>query len=176
MMTEKSGFLLGIGSNINPNENMPKIINALLLHFPDLSISRILKLPPIGMNSQQDFLNVVGFIETTMPEKALKTICNQIEITLGRDRDDPASKMKDRPADIDILTATSFPTDNLRSMASITDEYFLYPLIAELRAFITHQPFKPLQAGTTVQLDNLTFGQTATTIYRQTDTSNKRII
>lgn len=175
-MSQQSGFLIGIGSNIEPHKNIAAIINQLLEHFPQLTLSRVLMLPPIGMNSQHDFLNVVVFIETTISENTLKTICNSIETNLGRDRTDPTRKTKDRPADLDILCAVQFPKDRERASHTITDEYFLYPLLEEIAAYICGQHLSIKQEGVGLMSMNLAFGQTATTIYRQTDASNKRII
>lgn len=161
------GYLLGLGSNINPQNNFAAIIRLMLEHFDELHLSRVLHIPPIGMNSHRDFLNAVAFLETDMAEVDLKAICNQIEITLGRDRDDPNSKLKDRPADIDILTYFSCPAEWQRTASSITDEYFLYPLINELCAFLTGAATAPImQKGTLVSIDGLTFGESATTIHR----------
>jgi len=175
MKTEQSGFLLGIGSNINPDENFKQIIVLLLNSFPSLSLSRVLRIPPIGMNSHRDFLNTVVFIETSQSEQDLKAICNAIEIKLGRDRNDPARKMKDRPADLDILTHISFPDDKQREPADITDEYFIYPLLEELFAFLTGSDQPAQQPGVSLSTEGLTFGQTATTIHRHTSTSDKRV-
>jgi 2-amino-4-hydroxy-6-hydroxymethyldihydropteridine diphosphokinase len=161
------GYLLGLGSNINPQHNFAAIVRQLLSHFDALHLSRVLHIPPVGMNSHRDFLNAAAFIETDMAEADLKAICNQIETALGRDRDDPDSKLKDRPADIDILTYFNGPADWQRSASSITDEYFLYPLINELCAFLTGAASAPImQKGTLVSIDGLTFGETAATIHR----------
>jgi 2-amino-4-hydroxy-6-hydroxymethyldihydropteridine diphosphokinase len=176
MSTSQSGFLLGIGSNIEPYANIKQIIVLLLEHYPTLTVSRVVTLPPIGMNSQHEFLNLALFIETDTKEQDLKRICNQIEITLGRDRSDPARKTKDRPADLDILTQLHLPQDAERSAHSITDEYFLYPLIDELIAYLSNKPFELSQAGVTINIDNLTFGQTATTINRNARTGDERVI
>jgi 2-amino-4-hydroxy-6-hydroxymethyldihydropteridine diphosphokinase len=170
-----TGYLVGIGSNIDPDENISKIIALILDYFPCLHLSRVLRIPPIGMNSHRDFLNMVIFIETDMLEKALKNICNDIEIQLGRDRNDPARKIKDRPADLDILTAAKFPQDKTRSAAEITDEYFLYPLIDELAAYLSDAEDHPQQLGVTINIDELSFGQTATTIHRNARSSNERV-
>ena len=175
MIKIRTGYLLGIGSNINPNENIAKIIVLLLDHFPSLSVSRVLEIPPIGMNSHRDFLNIVVFIETNMIEKSLKNICNNIEIKLGRDRADPGRKMKDRPADLDILTTATFPRDKTRSAADITDEYFLYPLLDEISAFLSEAEYIAQQQGVTIRVEKLTFGQAATTINRNADSRNKRV-
>ncbi len=161
------GYLLGLGSNINPQHNFAAIVRQLLVHFDVLHLSRVLHIPPVGMNSHRDFLNAVAFLETDMAEADLKAICNEIEIDLGRDRDDPDSKHKDRPADIDILAYFSGPEDWQRTASSITDEYFLYPLINELSAFLTGATTAPImQMGTLVRTDGLTFGETAATIHR----------
>jgi 2-amino-4-hydroxy-6-hydroxymethyldihydropteridine diphosphokinase len=175
MSDSHSGYLLGIGSNIEPQTNIAQIIRLLLRQFPLITLSCVLKIPPIGMNSQRDFFNVVVFIETVMTAAELKTICNDIEITLGRDRLDPARKTKDRTADLDILTKAIFPDDGKRIVSSITDEYFLYPLLEEINAFLSNREYSSPQAGEAITIDDLTFGQTATTIYRDASTSNERI-
>ena len=129
------------------------------------------------MNSQHYFLNAVAFVETTVSRTELKQYCNQIETALGRDREDPNSKFKDRPADIDILAAMSLPEERKRTARELTDEYFLYPLIDELIAFLTATaPPTTLQAGVSLQLDNLTFGETATTIHWNGNASQKRVV
>ena len=176
MTASQSGYLLGIGSNIDPENNIRKIISLLINHFPHLTLSRVLTIPPIGMNSQHDFLNLVIFIDTECTEDELKQICNHIEIELGRNRNDPNRKTKDRPADLDILTKITLPDEKSRSSHTFTDEYFLYPLIDEIIAYLTAAPIVLKQLGVEICLDNLTFGQSATTINRNTRTSNKRII
>ena len=176
MSLPQSGYLLGIGSNINPFKNIGHIISLLLDHYPQLTLSRVLKIPPIAMNSHHDFLNVVVFIETDSNESDLKTICNSIEVQLGRDRNDPDRKYKDRPADLDILTESQFPDDFDRPVSNITDEYFLYPLLEEITKFLSGTSCSLSQTGVAIAVDNLSFGQTATTINRNTDSSNKRII
>ena len=175
-MDQKFGFLMGIGSNIDPQNNLVAIIDQLLDIFPRIILSRVLELPPIGMNSQHDFLNVVVFIETTMREAELKEFCNIIETNQGRDRSDPARKTKDRPADLDILTAVHYPDDYSTPAYTVTDEYFLYPLLEEITAYISGSPIFIEQEGIALRVKSLAFGQTATTIYRQTDTGNKRIV
>ena len=176
MSQSQSGFLLGIGSNIEPHKNITQIIHLLLEHFPSLSLSRVLEIPPIGMNSQRDFLNVVIFIQTQQSETELKAICNTIEIQLGRNRNDPDRKMKDRSADLDILSKLQLPDDAERPAHRVTDEYFLYPLLDELIAFLLNKPHKLQQSGVEMEVHSLRFGQTATTINGNTSPSNERVI
>jgi 2-amino-4-hydroxy-6-hydroxymethyldihydropteridine diphosphokinase len=172
----QTGFLIGIGSNIKPEQNISLIIQALMTRFSKMTMSSIVKIPPIGMTSQHEFLNLVVFIETLLSEHDLKQHCNTIEIELGRDRTDPDRKMKDRPADLDILASVTYPHDSSRSLTSITDEFFLYPLIDEITDFITHK--KPIELDNTHRLsvNGLTLGQAATTIYSNTHSCYKRVI
>lgn len=176
MSASQSGYLLGIGSNIEPHQNITHIIQCLLAAFPTLIVSRVLELPPIGMNSQHDFLNIVVFIETDSPELELKTICNTIEIQLGRDRNDPHRKTKDRTADLDILATLQLPDDAERPAHTITDEYFLYPLIDEIVAYLTKKPIELLQKGVTLSVDDLSFGQSATAINWNARSRHKGVV
>jgi 2-amino-4-hydroxy-6-hydroxymethyldihydropteridine diphosphokinase len=172
----KPGYILGIGSNINPETNINQIISLLLTLFPRLTLSRVIKIPPVGMNSQHYFLNVAVYIETDLSKKELKSLCNKIESQLGRDRNDPASKIKDRTADLDILFHAKSSADLVTPVNRITDEYFLYPLLEELIAYLLGKAPLIRQDGTPLQFDDLSFGQTATTIYRNTSASDKGVI
>ncbi len=172
----KPGYILGIGSNINPEANITQIISLLLTAFPHLALSRVIKIPPVGMNSQHYFLNVAVYIETALSNNELKLLCNKIETQLGRDRNDPASKTKDRTADLDILFHAKSAADLLTPVNRITDEYFLYPILEELIAYLLERDPLIRQDGTQLRFDNLSFGQTATTIYRDTSASDKRIV
>lgn len=175
-MKQRQGYLLGLGSNIDPLHNMAEMVTALLRGFKELKISRVLKIPPVGMNSHRDFLNAIIFVETDLSQIELKAFCNQIEIHLGRDRDDPLSKTKDRPADIDILRALNLPEEADIAVSSITDEYFLYPIIRELLSYLNDTAEVPPPAGVLIETPELRFGETATTIYWNGRASNKGIL
>ena len=127
------------------------------------------------MNSTHDFLNVVVFIETALNAFELKAICNDIETKLGRDRQDPASKIKDRPADLDILCPINSEEDFLLDANKVTDEYFLYPLLEEICHYLIQKPYSTRQEGVLIEVGSLTFGQSATTINRDASSSDKRI-
>lgn len=175
MSSAKSGYLLGVGSNINPEINIANILRSLLEHFGRVSISRVLKIPPVGMNSHHDFLNMAVFIETSLNELELKTVFNDIETELGRDRTDPASKIKDRPADIDILLKVDDIQQLNQPASRITDEYFLYPLIDEVSAHLLNKNYFNRQCGFTINAAGLSFGQSASTIDWDTYSGQKRI-
>lgn len=169
------GYLLGIGSNIYPGDNIAQIITLLLERFFTLHVSRILQISPIGINSNHYFLNAVIFTETNIAQYNLKNICNNIEIALGRNRSDPMKKIKNRTADLDILSMLTFPDDKIIPASSITDEYFLYPLIDELLGFLYDVEYQSQHSGISVGIDTLIFGQTATTINCNTRTCNEGI-
>ncbi len=171
------GYLLGIGSNIDPDRHIPLIIAALLLEFPYLHLSRVIRIPPVGMNSNQCFLNVVVSVETALTQQALKEKCNAIEESLGRDREDETRKIKDRTADIDILMPFCREVVSDVIPSEVTGEYFLYPLITELFAFLTGEAVPEiLQEGVCLQARGSTFGEAATTIYRDADTCYERVV
>lgn len=176
MNRQRQGYILGLGSNISPQENMAAMILALIDRFNQITLSRVLEIPPVNMDSQRDFLNAVAFIETGATEAALKNQTNQIEIALGRDRDDPQSKTKDRPADIDILYPLKLPDGAQLSAATITDEYFLYPVIEELFCYLMESPSPDIQSGVSVDIPPLRFGKSASTIYRDAGTGDIRIL
>ncbi len=172
-----NSYLLGVGSNIDPDRHIPLIIVALLVEFPALHLSRVVRIPPVGMNSNQCFLNVVVSVETPLTQAALKKKCNAIEVSLGRDREDETRKTKDRTADIDILMPFCRETVSDIVPSEVTEEYFLYPLIAELCAFLAGAPApEVLQAGVCLQASGSTFGETATTIYRDAGAGDERIV
>jgi len=175
-MRQRQGYLLGLGSNLGPQDNMAAMVTALVSEFGELDISRVLKIPPVGMNSHRDFLNTIIFVETDLPQTALKAFCNQIEIQLGRDRDDPLSKTKDRPADIDILCPLTLPDEADIAVSSVTDEYFLYPIIRELLGYLTETAEVSPPEGVLIKTSHLSFGETATTIYWDGSASNKGIL
>lgn len=171
-----NGYLLGLGSNLNPQHNMALMVAELMAHSDFFCISRVIDIPPVGMNSRRDFFNAVAYIETVLDPHQLKATCNEIETALGRDRTDPHSKLKDRPADIDILCVRQWRDIVQKSSSEITDEYFLYPVLDELKAFLADQPIPDIQRGVKIGSGDLSFGQTATTINRNARTGDKWVL
>ena len=169
-------YIIGLGSNIQPVENMALMVEALLPHIECITLSRVLNTPPVGMNSHQHFLNAVAYIESVSTADQLKIITNQIEAEMGRDRSDPDKKHKDRPADIDILCCGSLAEFSQKPASAITDEYFLYPLIEELMAFLDDDSPANMPQGVKIDFAGLFFGEAPTAIYRDADTSQKRVL
>lgn len=96
-------YFLSLGSNIEPEENLWRMLDKLQEHFGNIDISRIEQTEAIGFKSKHYFLNMCTRIRTDLDSSDLKKILIGIEEDLGRDRTQPDCKTSDRPADIDIL-------------------------------------------------------------------------
>src|SRR5690349_12568999 len=100
----RCGYILGIGTNIEPERNVSRIIEQLAHKFGRILISRFYETAPVGMTSDRPFINFCAFVRTALEPVACKAACVDIEVELGRDRAHPCRKTRDRPADIDLLT------------------------------------------------------------------------
>ncbi|MEL6719144.1 MAG: 2-amino-4-hydroxy-6-hydroxymethyldihydropteridine diphosphokinase [Bacteroidota bacterium] len=103
MKKEKLQYFIGLGSNLEPEQNMLNMVEALFTISERVDISEIIRTDPVGLKSENYFLNTVVRIETIDDQTELKNKLNIIEGNLGRDRSNPSRKYKDRTADLDIL-------------------------------------------------------------------------
>lgn len=93
---------IGIGSNIDPKENILKCIKILEKHFSIISSSLFYKTEPIGNPGDPSFINGVIEIETIFSPESLKyLILRSTEVMLGRNRS--SDKNAPRTIDLDIL-------------------------------------------------------------------------
>lgn len=145
---------LGLGSNINPGHNVSEMILGLLALAPVVHVSRAIRTPPVGMASDNEFLNLSAHLETDHDLDALKQALNALEVRLGRDRQDPDSARKDRPADLDILFALPATSRQIRSHM-VPLEPYARPLFLELvhaMGFACSLPPVALPAGVPIRL------------------------
>jgi 2-amino-4-hydroxy-6-hydroxymethyldihydropteridine diphosphokinase len=92
---------IGLGSNIEPETNLPRAVEELRQQLQILCTSSAWEAPALGTNGP-DFLNAVVKIETTHSVDQLKSrILRTIESKLGRVR--TANKNAPRTIDLDIL-------------------------------------------------------------------------
>ena len=103
-------YLCGIGSNIDPADNLPRALARLSQAFGSVRVSEVIHTPPYGMHSQNSFLNALVIFEADLPQPQLKRWLNQLETDLGRDRTHPDSSTRDRPMDVDILAVSEQPS------------------------------------------------------------------
>lgn len=93
--------IIGIGSNINPENNIHKSLVLLEQNVEIIAISSWVKTTPIGITNQHDFINGAVKIRTSLSKGDLFDYLKKIENKLGRDRSLP--KFGPRTIDLDIL-------------------------------------------------------------------------
>lgn len=95
---------IGIGSNIDPERNIIKAVEAIHIELPVLEISRFYLTTPIGGGNATGpwFINGVIHVLSRIEARPLKfSLLRGIERTLGRTRTD--DKYAERPIDLDLL-------------------------------------------------------------------------
>ncbi len=93
---------IGVGSNIEPEENIMKAVTLLLRHVVVTGISTIYRTKPLERPDQPQFYNGVIRIDTGIGAKDLKHhIIKKIEKDLGRRRS--GDRYAPRTIDLDIL-------------------------------------------------------------------------
>jgi 2-amino-4-hydroxy-6-hydroxymethyldihydropteridine diphosphokinase len=96
-------YYLSFGSNIAPEHNSIRTLELLCRHFGEIISYPLVYTRPQGINSDSIFINTLCLLQSDLGKAELKALFNTIEIDLGRNRNDPESALKDRPADLDIL-------------------------------------------------------------------------
>lgn len=93
---------LSLGSNIEPENNLPQAV-ALLNQFGMVkATSSVWQTAAVGFTAQPDFLNAAVLLETPLSAETLRLqAITQIENALGRVRTE--NKNGPRPIDIDIM-------------------------------------------------------------------------
>jgi 2-amino-4-hydroxy-6-hydroxymethyldihydropteridine diphosphokinase len=159
------GYLLGIGTNVDPERNAPRIVERLVSRFGRILVSRFYQTAPVGMNSERWFVNFCAFIPTALEPEACKAACVAIEIALGRDRAHPASKTRDRTADIDLLACRG-ADGGWRELEAAAD--YLAASAAEIVAMLTPGQAMPAARGRvrSLALGRLRLGQAPAAVDR----------
>jgi 2-amino-4-hydroxy-6-hydroxymethyldihydropteridine diphosphokinase len=141
--------ILGLGSNIEPQENLPRAVDLLCEHVTIQAISRAWETPAVG-NPAPDFLNAAIQVLTPLPPDELKRqVIHPIEARLGRVR--TADKNAPRTVDIDILAYDGEILDPL-----VWEQAYLAVPLAELAPGHTHPETGESIAHAAVRLARLT--------------------
>jgi 2-amino-4-hydroxy-6-hydroxymethyldihydropteridine diphosphokinase len=93
--------IIGIGSNINAEKNISRMLKVLGEKVKILKVSSLLKTKPIGIENQPDFTNGAVKIQTGLSREELNRHLKKMEDQLGRDRSSP--KFGPRTIDLDIV-------------------------------------------------------------------------
>ncbi len=92
--------IIGIGSNINAETNISKMLEILKSKVEVIKVSQFLKTKPIGIIDQPDFTNGAVKVKLELNQKKLIVLLKGIEDEMGRDRSNP--KFGPRCIDLDI--------------------------------------------------------------------------
>lgn len=98
---KKHECIIGIGSNIEPEQNIAAALYFLRQEQEFVSVSSLITTSPICIPDQPDFLNGAAKILTTMEIADFKNYLKDIENRLKRDRTAP--KFGPRTIDLDII-------------------------------------------------------------------------
>jgi len=94
-------ILIGIGSNLDPEINIPKALQLLSAQVTILQVASIWQTPAVGSDGPA-YLNSVVLIESPLTQEQLKSlVLTKIEKALGRVRS--TDKNADRTIDLDII-------------------------------------------------------------------------
>jgi 2-amino-4-hydroxy-6-hydroxymethyldihydropteridine diphosphokinase len=93
--------ILGIGSNIQPEQNIQKMLSFLSKDHLLKKHSKWIKTSPIGIKDQDDFINGAVHLKTDLGWEEFTRYLKQLEDKMGRDRSLP--KFGPRVIDLDIV-------------------------------------------------------------------------
>ncbi len=117
--------VVGLGSNIDPEENIRKAEKTLESDFNVKGVSSFVETEPLGFEDQPKFMNGAVLIETAMDFDELKNRLILIEDELGRIRTD--NKNGPRTIDLDILVWNGEVVDE-----EVFERQFLRDSVSEL--------------------------------------------
>jgi 2-amino-4-hydroxy-6-hydroxymethyldihydropteridine diphosphokinase len=100
-------YLIGLGSNIQPERNISRACKEIANYLDILNQSPVLINPPCGNTLNFTFHNQILLIHSLKSAGELKSLFETLEIELGREPKCPERKFKDRTIDIDILAQTN---------------------------------------------------------------------
>ena len=116
---------LGLGSNVNPRENLQLAVAELRSRFELKQVSPVYQSAALGFDGD-DFLNAVTEIETTLQPPQLSRELEEIHQLAGRIRH--SGKVLSRTLDIDVLLYGELVTDRLPRSDVLEYSFVLRPL------------------------------------------------
>jgi 2-amino-4-hydroxy-6-hydroxymethyldihydropteridine diphosphokinase len=111
---------IALGSNIEPEANLPRAARALQRLGRARSVSQVYESEAVGPAGQPRFLNAVVEIEVELDADALRNRLREIEAEMGRIR--TADKYAPRPIDLDLVAFEAFldPEVGRRAYLAVT--------------------------------------------------------
>lgn len=99
----KQIFLVGMGSNIDPERHLTSAATAIRRLCPEAFFSTVFRSPAVGMEHAADFLNACCCLYVDMSPQALSAWLKQLEDEHGRDRSQ--GSWRPRTLDLGLLIA-----------------------------------------------------------------------
>jgi dihydroneopterin aldolase/2-amino-4-hydroxy-6-hydroxymethyldihydropteridine diphosphokinase len=100
--SERVTAFIAVGSNIEPEKNIPLALEKLTRHVDVQATSTFYRTKPLGKENQPVFYNGVWQIQTKIPPRELKfNVLRRIEEQLGRVR--TTDRYVPRPIDLDLI-------------------------------------------------------------------------
>ena len=96
-----NSVIIGIGSNIDAESNIPKMLEILKSQVEIVKVSSMIKTKPIGIENQNDYTNGAVKVKTNLNQSDLNILLKNIEDEMGRDR--TVAKFGPRCIDLDII-------------------------------------------------------------------------
>lgn len=93
--------IIGIGSNIDAETNIPKMMEILGRKVEVVKVSEMIRTKAVGIVDQPDYTNGAVKIRTVYGKDELVLLLKSIEDQLGRDRTGP--KFGPRTMDLDVV-------------------------------------------------------------------------
>jgi len=106
----KQTFLVGMGSNIDPERHLVAAATAIRRLFPGACFSKVYRSAAVGMEHAEDFLNACCSLESDMTAAGLSARLKELEDEHGRDRSQ--GSWKPRTLDLDLLMAGEVVLDD----------------------------------------------------------------
>lgn len=127
---------LGLGSNVQPEQNLALAVDCLRSHFSNVALSNAYQSEALGFDAD-DFINLVARVETDLPIREVLNVLEDIHDKSGRERG--CAKFVSRPLDIDLLLYDRLVDDALRVPRDDVLEYsFVLIPLAEIAADYVH--------------------------------------
>jgi 2-amino-4-hydroxy-6-hydroxymethyldihydropteridine diphosphokinase len=101
--------IIGIGSNIDAQLNIPEMLRLLGTDVQIVQVSKMIQTKPIGLINQADYTNGAVRIRTEMELETLTSYLKELEDRMGRDRSQ--QKFGPRNIDLDILVWNNVVVD-----------------------------------------------------------------
>jgi 2-amino-4-hydroxy-6-hydroxymethyldihydropteridine diphosphokinase len=96
-------YLIGMGSNIEPERHLAAAASAIRGRFPGAAFSHVYRSPAVGMRGAADFLNACCLVQGDAERVELAEWLKGLEDVQGRDR--TQGSWRPRTLDLDLLMA-----------------------------------------------------------------------